>query len=286
MKKTILLTGGSGFVGLNLIKDLITYYKLYVIVRKKDSRLKKIKNKNLNIVSFNSPKNFKSFFKKKKIDFVIHCATHYCKTHNFEDLEKMSVSNILLGNVILDLNKYLKYKKFINFTTVWENYNGKLNNAKNLYSSYKQSFSKILDYYKKIYPRSKFYNIFLSETFGNNDRRKKIIQVLKQNYKNNKTSKVVSKKLSMNLLNVKDICSGVNIILKKKVMPGNYLMCNKENVKVSNLVKLINSTSHKKIKVQWSSNINLKEKIYKYKMLPFWRPNNSKIKDLAKFIIN
>ena len=39
-------------------------------------------------------------------------------------------------------------KKFINFSTVWENYNGKKDNFFNLYSVYKKNFSNIMKYYE------------------------------------------------------------------------------------------------------------------------------------------
>ena len=45
----------------------------------------------------------------------------------------------------------------------------------------------------------------ISDTFGENDNRPKIINVLKKNYKYNKITKIVSKNLFINLLNIKDI---------------------------------------------------------------------------------
>ena len=43
----------------------------------------------------------------------------------------------------------MRVKKFINFSTVWENYDGKKDNYYNLYSAYKASFGKIISFYKK-----------------------------------------------------------------------------------------------------------------------------------------
>ena len=61
----------------------------------------------------------------------------------------------------------------------------------------------------------KFYNLYLSETFGKNDNRKKLFSTLKENYKKQKTSIIVSKNFKINVLNVADIISAVNILLKK-----------------------------------------------------------------------
>ena len=43
----------------------------------------------------------------------------------------------LFGNIILENLKIMRVKKFVNFSTVWENYDGKKDNYYNLYSAYK-----------------------------------------------------------------------------------------------------------------------------------------------------
>ena len=52
----------------------------------------------------------------------------------------MNLSNILFGNIILENVRSLKIKKFINLTTVWENYNGIKDNPNNLYSAIQTIF--------------------------------------------------------------------------------------------------------------------------------------------------
>ena len=69
---------------------------------------------------------------------VIHCATHYVKKHNFEDIQKLAESNLIFGNIILENLQFLSPKEFINFSSVWENYNNIEDNHFNLYSVYKK----------------------------------------------------------------------------------------------------------------------------------------------------
>ena len=89
----------------------------------------------------------------------------------------------------------MKVKKFINFSTVWEDYDSLKENPYNLYSAYKLAFSKIINFYKKNLSKIKFYELMISDTFGHNDERIKIINVIKKNYKKNKTTKLKSKNL-------------------------------------------------------------------------------------------
>ena len=98
--KKILLTGSSGFIGSELLQNLSIYNKVYITLRKKY----KINSKNKNIIKiyFKNYRNLSQKLEKLKVDTVIHCATHYVKSHNFEDIKKLSESNIIFGNIILE----------------------------------------------------------------------------------------------------------------------------------------------------------------------------------------
>tara|TARA_B100000073_G_scaffold203165_1_gene168467 strand:+ start:159 stop:1010 length:852 start_codon:yes stop_codon:yes gene_type:complete len=279
----ILLTGSSGFIGSELLNELSKKYKIYVTIRKKRKNLNQ--NQNINEIFFKNYEQLNRKLKNVRVDVVIHCATHYVKYHNEKDIKKLAESNILFGNLILENLKKMKVKKFINFTTVWENYNGKKDNFYNLYSVYKKNFSNIMKYYKKIHHGIKFYNLIISDTFGDNDKRKKLINTLKTNYKKNKLTSIVSKRLSMNLLNVKDIINAIKIILKKKINSNDYVLKNNQDFSILEIVDRINKISVKKIKIKWQSSKLLKEKIYKYKKIKNWKPNKSKIHDIVDLII-
>ena len=280
--KNILLTGSTGFIGSELLKYLSNYNKVYITVRKKYKI--NLNNKNINKIYFNSYKNLRYKIKKLKIDTVVHCATHYVKNHNFEDIKELSESNILFGNIILENLKIMRVKKFVNFSTVWENYDGKKDNCYNLYSAYKAGFGKIISFYKKENKNIKFLNLVISDTFGLRDKRKKLVNLLKTNYKRNLVTKVISKNLYINLLNVKDIINAIKLILKKNYKSDTYILKNKNNFKIYDIIKKIEKYSQKKIKVKWLSNKIIKEKIYKFKTLKGWKPKNSDIKDIIRII--
>ena len=277
-----MLTGATGFIGSELLKNLSNYNKVYITLRKRH----KINPKNKNIIKihFNSYKDLSHKFRKIKIDTVIHCATHYVKSHKFEDIKKLSESNILFGNIILENLKIMRVKKFVNFSTVWENFDGKKDNFYNLYSAYKASFIKIISFYKKKNLNIKFLNLVISDTFGLRDKRKKIVNLLKTNYKRNLVTKIVSKNLHINLLNVKDIVNAIELILKKNYKSDNYILKNKNNFKIYDIVKEIEKYSQKKLRVKWLSNKIIKEKTYQFETLKGWKPKNSNIKDIVRVI--
>ena len=279
----ILLTGSSGFIGSNILNSFSKDYKFYILVRKKPIK-RYLKNKNIKIIKFKKYNSLNSKLKKIKIDTVIHCATHYVKDHKFQDIEKLCYSNLIFGNIILENLKNLKASKFINFSTVWEDGNAKKDNIENLYSAYKKNFSTILSLYKKNLKKVNFYELMVSDTFGNNDQRKKIIHTLKMNYHKNKSTAIISKNLYMNLLNVSDIINAIELILKKNVIPKKYSITNTFYIKILDLIKIFNTQSQKRLKVKWLSNRKIKYKIYPYDKLNGWKPRNSYIKDIINYI--
>ena len=255
--KKILLTGGSGFIGKNISEELSKSYKITSLIRKK----KKITiHKNINYLYFKDLNYLDQILKKEKFDIIIHCATHYKKIHNENDIKKMIDANIYLGNIILDNYKNIKFTKFINFTTVWENFDGLKNNPPNLYSAYKLSFSNIIKFYQKQLPKVNFYNLYLSETFGLNDKRKKILSTIKKNYKKNSPTAIVSKNLSINIINIKDIVLAINIVLTKKIKKGSYALINNKRTSVHQLISEFNKFNKKKNKVYLDVCKNYKRK--------------------------
>ena len=251
-------------------------------IRTKNKKNKK--NKNIREIFFQSYSKLNDKLKKIKVDTVIHCATHYIKNHQIDDLKKLSDSNILFGNIILENLEVMNVKKFINFSTVWENFNGEKNNFYNLYSVYKKCFGNLINFYKRRLKKVKFFNLIISDTFGKSDKRIKIINILRTNYKKNLYTNIVSKNLFINLLNVTDISNAIKLILNNFYRPGTYLLKNKKDYLISDLINKINNNSKKKIKIKWMSKKIMKDKIYRYKNLKNWKPLNSKIEHLVKVI--
>jgi nucleoside-diphosphate-sugar epimerase len=278
----ILLTGSSGFIGSEILDQLSKNNIIYITQRNK----KKVSKNNQNIknIYFKNYDNLNFKLSNLKIDIVIHCATHYVKNHTSKDIKKLSESNILFGNIILENLKIMNVKKFIYFTTTWENYNSIKKNYFNLYAVYKSIFREIISYYKKNLSYIKFYNLSISDTFGSFDKRKKIINLLKLNYKKNKSTKIISKNLYLNLLNVEDIVEALKILIKKSYKSKDYILKNSKSYSVKEIIDKINKTSKKKIKIQWISNNIIKDKLSNLNRLKNWRPEKSKISDIVKVI--
>ena len=278
----ILLTGASGFIGSNILEKIRINNNIFILSRSK----KKIKkDHNVKYITFNSYDQLSKKLKTIKIHTIIHCATHYKKKHEYKDIKKFIESNILLGNILLENLNEMNVKKFINFSTTWETSNNLEKNPRNLYASYKKSFFNIMQYYKHHNPKIKFIDLIIADTFGENDRRNKIINTLRKNYKKNKTTKIISKKLKLNLLNVKDIADAIQIILINNVKSNRYILKNPTYININKLINKINNKNTKKIKVKYLSNSFLKDTILKYPELKTWKPKESALENIKDLIL-
>ena len=270
--KNILLIGATGFVGKNIILDLANNHNIFALIRyNKKSLFKESLNKNIHFIFYKNFNDLEKKIKKKNFYCLINCATFYKKNHKLSDINKIINSNIRLPSFLFEWSKKIKIKKFISFGTIWEHHNGILYNPFNFYAATKLASYFLMKYYSKSNLLTKYYHLLLSDTYGPNDERKKIIPVLIKNYESNKITTINSKKLNMNYLHVKDISYAIEKIIKKNIKPGKYLLKNSNKIKAEDLIKSINGKLKKKIKVKWL-NKNQNIKILKIKKLPFWRP--------------
>ncbi len=285
-KKIILLTGTSGFIGFNFLKfALKKNFKVIDILRdknkknKKISSLKKIYKNDYKTIFFKDYKKLEKKLKKLKLDYFINFATLYKNNHKHSDIFNFIESNILFPNLTYDLIHH-KVKKIINFGTMMQHSDGESYSSKNLYSATKNAFEMISDFYSKKKHVGKFYNIKFYESFGPNDKRKKLIPTMLRNYKSNKVTKILSKKLELNIIHVNDINNAIITILEKNIKKGNYCLKNKNNIKISKLIKNINYHSKKRIKVKFLNKSVTKINKSKIRNLPKWKANANILKNI------
>jgi len=259
LKKNILITGASGFVGGHVLDDCLkNNFNIYAIFRhsKKNVNFAKKYKKKILPIYYKNIYEIKNKLTNFKIDYIIHCATHYIKKHTHNDIENIIKANVLFSTILLDAAVNIKIKKFINLGTVWQHFNDTKNLAFNLYAATKQSFECIFNYYRKQYTKIKFYNILLTDTFGANDKRKKLVPILLKNFNKKNQDKInIPKNLSMNLVNINMVTKCLNILLKNNSGSNNYVIKSKQNVKIFNLINFLNDNLEKKLKINWSKNI-------------------------------
>ena len=141
-----------------------------------------------------------------------------------------------------------------------------------LYAATKKSLDKLFFFHKINFTKIKFYNLKFYETYNANDKRKKLIPIIKKNYINNLTTNLASKTLNLNFLHVDDVCRAVNIIINKNIKSGEYQIQAKKFSNPKNLIDKFNKMNFKKIKYTTKDN-NIFNINYNYNLnkLPYWK---------------
>jgi dTDP-4-dehydrorhamnose reductase len=89
--------------------------------------------------------------------------------------------------------------------------------------------------------------------------------------------------LSVNLVNVKYIVKVVENIINKNMKPNTYVIKNKKNIKMFDLINYLNKKLEKQIKINWIKNKITNEKIINFKKINLNKKNNTKKEILELF---
>jgi len=272
--KKFLITGASGFIGNNFIKKFTKKKNLYYILLKNSKKNKRLKNsfkdKNKRFFFFKKNSEIYKLIKKLKINFFINFATYYTKNNDFENTEQLIKSNILFPSLVFESinKKYLK--KVITFGSMQEHNLNKKYMPDCLYAATKRCLDNIFFFHKIKLNKIKFFNLKFYETYSTNDKRKKLIPIIKQNFKNNLTTNLTSRKLNLNFLHVDDICRAIQLIINKNIKPGEYQIQAKKFSNPKILIDKFNKINVKKIKYSIKNN-NIFNINYNLKKLPYWK---------------
>ncbi len=281
MRKKILITGSSGFIGFIFLKDALSKnYFIVDILRKKNKnnkkllKLKKMFPKSYKSIFFTKKEDIAKKLKDEKFDIAINFATLYKNNHLNSEIPKFIESNIIFPTMILD-TIFRNIKIFINFGTMMQHLDGKNYVPKNFYASTKSAFEMTLNYFSTTNKKCKFYNLKFYESFSEIDTRNKLIPTMYKNYKKNKITYINSSKLELNIVHINDILKAIYIIINNNIKSGDYCLKNRKNINVKSLIKSINLKLKNKIKIKFLGNsLNKPPKNY-LKTLPKWKSDIS-----------
>ena len=185
MKKTIFVTGITGFIGRNLLKHLLVQF---------DQVLNFTRQGTIQVIAkggITEHEISQDIILGNQADTLINLATLYEPyPKNDLGLQNLIEANILFPSRVLELlesNSDLKiinalsYHQLLNFST------------QNVYSLSKELFKKFLDYQKSLV------NVYIFDTFGAGDTRKKVTDTFITNILAGHAIKIPKNEIKINL---------------------------------------------------------------------------------------
>jgi len=271
------IIGSNGFLGKNLS----------VFLKKKNNV------KNFSSYSDLKKKWFATVCKEIKNyapDIIINCAASQILDDNLKSIEKLIYSNLYSQSGFLNAAKTQKnFIGFITFGSRWE-YNQKGDYQPNsFYAATKHASDYLLQYFAN--KQTTIVSLKIFDTYGENDNRKKILNLLLKSYKNQTTLKLSPGKQEIDLVNILDICELVSKIctdIKIKKIRGfkKFTVSSKKPIKLIQLIKILKKNLKKNLNVKIgalgyrkSESMKCLRKTYNY---PLWKPRFKLIDDLKK----
>jgi len=272
--KTILLTGGTGFLGSSLAKALVDKNeKLLLLVREQSSlsRIRKFLNK-VEIINIDKV-SLSEIFDNYKINIVINSAASYGKKN--ESTADILKANCLFPLEILKKSIEKEVEQFINIGT-------SLNPFVNEYSLTKHQFANWLFFYKN---EIKIKNVILEYFYGPGDDSWKFITMLFESFKSKKELiDFTSGEQKRNFIFIDDVVSALLEIMEDKLISEDlaiYHVKTNEEIVIKELVQLC-----KKITNNTTTSLNfgvLNDRVndihnsgnLNYKNVPNWIPKIS-----------
>lgn len=145
-----------------------------------------------------------------------------------------------------------------------------------MYAATKQSFQDIIKFYEEEYGLQCI-TLKLCDTYGEDDGRKKIINLLKQAYQKDEELDMTKGEQYLSLTYIDDVVKGIilasDYVLNSKYCGYTYFLANKDIIKLQNLVRSIEKIANKKLKINWGKIQYKKREImrpYIGNILPGW----------------
>lgn len=162
--RKVLLTGGTGFLGSNLLKRLLKEQWQVILIKRSTSNTVRIKEQLPLIASLDiDVEPLENIFHNHKIDIIIHCATNYGRKS--VPPTELIEANLFLPLKLLHLAKDHKVQVFINTDTI-------LDKRVNTYSLSKKQFIEWFSLYSEDIA---CINIALEHFYGPMDDRSKFV---------------------------------------------------------------------------------------------------------------
>ncbi|MEZ9753815.1 NAD-dependent epimerase/dehydratase family protein [Vibrio cyclitrophicus] len=267
----ILVTGATGFVGQQFIASMHEKYEINALIRRDDVSIS-----GANVYYYDGTiASIKTAL--TDVDVVLHLATCYRTVHTEDDISPLIEANIVFGTHLLEAMKQTRTRRIVNVGTTWQRFNGEHQRYANLYSATKQAFQELLNFYSDAY-QWRCLNLHFNDTYGKEDHRKKIIQLLIETARNGSYLDMSPGEQRFETCHINDAINALSVSLKRvcnSSEPGNeiFSILTGDDMSLKEFVKTIENIINLPININWGARQYREREIMTlphYIQLPRW----------------
>jgi len=292
----VLVTGGTGFIGSNLIpKLLLAGHKSVLLIRRTSdlSNLRSFTDSPLLKLYDVEREDLNDVLRLERVDVVIHLATLYRKQHDARDIDQMVETNIAFPTRLLEAMANQEVKYFINTGTFFEyrldvSVSGGVNENSdirpyNLYASTKASFENMLKYYVDKKGLSGL-TLRLFAPYGMYDKPNKVIPLIIRSAIEDNVLELASNGYhKWDYVFAGDVSdaflAAVDVILSGRIKYEAINVGSGSSLSLREIAELIESVLHRKLQINWGQKLeelnNVVADIQKARDILGWHPKTS-----------
>lgn len=257
-KKVALVTGATGFVGSHLAKRLINEgWDTHIIVRQQSKLdiISEIKGKLTIHIYDGTTEGMLDILSKSNPMVVFHLASLFLVQHQSNDIESLINSNILFGAQLVEAMVKKEIYNLVNTGTSWQHHNNADYHPVNLYAATKQAFEAILKFYLETTPLRAI-TLKLFDTYGHNDPRPKLFNLLKKVAEENKPLAMSPGEQLIDIVYIDDvvdafIIAAERLLNEKTKHYENFAVSSGSPITLKELVKIYEDVIGKKLPIEW-----------------------------------
>lgn len=255
-KKNLLITGATGFIGSNLVNEILKdeTFKVAIIVRNLDKAYQIFGN-NVTYIQYES-KSFKKGIIEFQPNLVIHLAAYSTGNDDIENIKELIDSNILFLSILLDALKEIKIELFVNTGSFAEYYyNDGILNPAYFYAATKTATRSILKYYQNL-TNMKCCTLIPYTVYGGINKNKKILDIIFDSLDEIEPVKMTQGEQISDFVHIKDVVNFYIKVIKNTNLvqnSGDYHIGTGRAYSLREVSKIVEKVSNKKTNITWGA---------------------------------
>jgi len=253
-----LITGATGFVGRQLASRLAAEgWEVHALVRRPpgDPLVRGLAGVSSPHYHDGSLESLTRLVALSRPTVVFHLAARFTADHRPADVGPLVHDNVLFGTQLLEAMRACGAKRIVNAGSAWQHYQNHEYSPVSLYAATKKAFADLLLYYVEAHRMSAI-TLELTDTYGPNDPRQKLIPLMLQAERSERALSMVSGELPLNFVHVDDAVRAFSVAARRLIATKDigheiFAVRSDETVQVKTLFEIWEKARGKKLAARW-----------------------------------